>query len=182
MNRKSYADGYEKQADGTYSKPAKGTVPGYIDLPAPEMKHAPLTPRAENILNTAVALMAQIYGMKELKLVISGQIKGGKNNITVTRSGKRFPNKQWAAWRDAAVREIKSQLPAQWKAIEAPVNVRLDYIAGDRRRRDFPAICDAVWHVMEKAGVVTDDTLLWPAESTRSYSKNHPRCEITFRK
>lgn len=64
MNRKTYADGYEKQPDGSFSKPAKGTIPGCFNLPAPEMKHAPLTPRAEQILDTAVALLAQISGVK----------------------------------------------------------------------------------------------------------------------
>lgn len=116
-----------------------------------------------------------------LTFVITGQICGGKNNITVTRTGHRFPNKKWAAWRDAAVREITAQIPAGFNPISTEVCVSLDYFAGDRRRRDFPAICDSVWHVLEKSGVVTDDTLLWPTRSSRGYAKDHPRCEITIR-
>lgn len=115
-----------------------------------------------------------------MKITITGQVRGGKNNIIITRTGRRFPNKDWAKWRDAAVQEVCNQIPPAWNAIDVPVNVRLDYVAGDHRRRDFPAICDAVWHVLEKAGVVTDDTHLWPAESTRSYSKTTPHCTITF--
>lgn len=116
----------------------------------------------------------------KLRLVICGQIRGGKNNIIITRTGRRFPNRVWAKWRDEAVRGIKEQLPRFFKPISEPCRVRLTYVAQDMRRRDFPAICDAVWHVLEKAGVVADDTLLWPAESTRSYDKHSPRCEIEF--
>lgn len=113
-------------------------------------------------------------------LTISGQVRGGKNNMIVTRSGMHFPKAAWAKWRDAAVREVKGQLPNGWKIISEPVNVRLHYVAGDRRRRDFPAICDAVWHVLEKAGVVSDDTYLWPAVSVREYEKSSPSITISY--
>lgn len=115
-----------------------------------------------------------------ITLHITGQIAGGKNNICITRTGHRFPKKSWVVWRDAAVAEVARQIPRGWKPLNSPQSIRLDYIAGDRRRRDFPAICDAVWHVLERAGVVTDDTHLWPAESTRSYDKEAPGVTITF--
>jgi Holliday junction resolvase RusA-like endonuclease len=114
------------------------------------------------------------------RIVICGQIRGGKNNIIITRTGRRFPNPKWAAWRDAAVMEVQMQLPRGFAAFTQPVNVRLDYVAGDHRRRDNPAIVDAIWHCLEKAGVVSDDVLLWPTESSRSYDKDNPRATITF--
>jgi Holliday junction resolvase RusA-like endonuclease len=115
-----------------------------------------------------------------LRIVICHQVMGGKNNICITRTGHRFPNKKWAAWRDEAVRGVLEQLPRGFKTISAPVNVRVTYVAGDRRRRDCPAILDAVWHVLEKSGVVSDDTLLWPVESSRTFDQDSPRCEIEF--
>jgi Holliday junction resolvase RusA-like endonuclease len=117
----------------------------------------------------------------DLRIVFKGQVRGGKNNIIITRTGRRFPNKEWAKWRDEAVRSVLSQLPKGFQTITEPVSVRLDYVAGDKRRRDFPAICDAIWHVLEKAGVVADDTLLWPTQSSRNYDKISPRCEITIK-
>ena len=111
---------------------------------------------------------------------IHGQIRGGKNNMVVTRGGLHFPKPEWAKWRDLAVALVQVQLSGDWNPISKPVNVRVTYVAGDRRRRDCPAIFDAVWHVLEKAGVVADDTLLWPVESSRSYDKDSPRCEIEF--
>lgn len=113
-------------------------------------------------------------------IVVHGQIRGGKNNMIVTKTGKHVPKKEWARWRDEVVQSIKAQLPRNWIPIAVPTNVRIEYVAGDLRRRDFPAICDSIWHCMEKAGVVEDDTLLWPTESTRSYDKANPRTIITF--
>jgi Holliday junction resolvase RusA-like endonuclease len=115
-----------------------------------------------------------------LVLVLTGQVRGGKNNMGRTKTGRSFPKKQFVVWRDEAIRQIRSQLPPDWQAVSTPANVRLDYVSGDKRRRDFPAICDALWHVLERSGVVTDDTLLWPAQSSRSYSKTSPGVVITF--
>src|ERR1035437_3446263 len=129
----------------------------------------------------AVALKAQTTNAAPgLRIVICGQIRGGKNSVKTTRTGKRYPEKKWAQWRDEAVRGVLEQLPRGFKTISAPVNVRVTYVAGDRRRRDCPAILDAVWHVLEKSGVVSDDTLLWPVESSRTFDKDSPRCEIQF--
>lgn len=115
-----------------------------------------------------------------LKLVILGQIRGSKNAIQVTRTGRRYPNAKWAAWRDFAVAQILSQLPKGWETITEPVSMELDYYAGDRKRRDMPGTCDAVFHCLEKSLTVADDTLLWITRSSRSYSKENPRAEITI--
>jgi Holliday junction resolvase RusA-like endonuclease len=116
-----------------------------------------------------------------LRLLIPGQVRGGKNNMVVTRSGHHFPRPEWAKWRDATVAVVKAQLPAGWQPLDVPCSVKLAYIAGDKRRRDQPAIIDALWHVLEKAGVVTDDCHLWVTESSRSYDKARPCCALEVR-
>ena len=115
-----------------------------------------------------------------INISISGQIMGGKNNMIVTRTGLHFPRPAWAKWRDQVVREIKSQLPAGWQPIGVPCDVSLEYVAGDRRRRDMPAILDSIFHCLEKAGVVTDDTLLWIAKSSRRHDKQNPMARLEF--
>ena len=117
-------------------------------------------------------------GVPRLVLRLTGQVRGGKNNMGRTKTGKSFPKKSFADWRAEAIRQIKTQFHGE--PIAVPCNVRIDYVAEDRRRRDFPAICDALWHALERAGVVTDDTLLWPAQSSRSYDKAAPGVTITF--
>lgn len=113
-----------------------------------------------------------------LKIVMTGQIRGGKNNMIVTRSGHRFPKKEWAKWRDAKVAEIRKQLPYGFAPIHKPVEAVLCYVAGDKKRRDMPAIIDSIFHCLERANVVTDDTLLWVTTSSRCYDKQNPRVEI----
>lgn len=115
---------------------------------------------------------------KFLTITLSGVVKGGKNNMVVTRSGLHFPKKSWAKWRDEKVAEVKAQLPNDWSPITVPTDIELEYIAGDRRRRDQPAIIDAIFHVLEKAGVASDDTHLWISSSTRSYDKKNPKAII----
>ena len=102
--------------------------------------------------------------------------------MIVTRSGHRFPRKSWAKWRDEAVNQVKSQLPINFETLTERVNVRLTYLAGDLRRRDQPAILDSIFHVLERSGVVQDDTLIWVNESTRGFDRENPRAEITITK
>ncbi len=136
--------------------------------------------RASSLASAPPAAPAAPRGAEVPRLVLrlTGQVRGGKNNMGRTKTGKSFPKKSFADWRAEAIRQIKMQFHGE--PIAVPCNVRLDYVAEDRRRRDFPAICDALWHALERAGVVTDDTLLWPAQSSRSYDKAAPGVTITF--
>lgn len=120
------------------------------------------------------------YSKPIISITITGQIRGGKNSVQTTKTGRRYPNKVWAKWRDAAVREVVAQIPKGWKPISEPTNIRMEYHAGDKRRRDMPAIIDAAFHVLEKAGFTEDDTYLWVAESSRAYDKENPRLIITL--
>lgn len=131
-----------------------------------------------------VALLEAVTGRKaesqSITITITGQIRGGKNNYIVTRKGKHIPKKEWAKWRDEKVEEVRNQLPQAWEPVSTPVKCSMEYVTGDKRRRDFPAVVDSVFHVLEKAGVVTDDTLIWVTTSSRSYSKERPKCCLTL--
>jgi hypothetical protein len=93
---------------------------------------------------------------------LRGQIRGGKNNVQITRTGHRYPNKTFAAWRDEAVRQIESFGPRGYN--ENPWKCRceaiIDYTPGDLKVRDVPAMMDALWSVLVKAGVLADDGLI----------------------
>jgi len=116
-----------------------------------------------------------------LTLTISGQVCGGKNNMGVTRTGKHYPKPEFVKWRGAVLWEIKNQLPRPFTPFAQRCLVQMDYVATDNQRRDFPAVCDALWHVLEKAGVVTDDTLLWVESSTRKVNKDNPGVTLRIR-
>lgn len=115
------------------------------------------------------------------RYIITGQCPSGKNSITITRTGKRFPNQRFVQWRKKALDELDNQ--KKWGKITSPTNIKLKYYAGDNRRRDLPGIVDAVWHCLEKAGIVSDDRWLGGAEKKCVFDfvgvdKKNPRVEI----
>ena len=102
--------------------------------------------------NIRQTISTPVFGVIGMKIIITGQIMGGKNNIVITRTGHRFPKPSWSKWRDDAVQGVREQTPRGWVPIDSPVNVRLDYFAGDKRRRDMPAIIDRGRVVSEVEG------------------------------
>ena len=120
------------------------------------------------------------------KFKISGQCPSGKNAIIVTRTGHRYPSSRFSAWRNEAMVEINKQLKVL-HPIDYPVSVHIVYTAADRIRRDMPGIIDALWHVIEKCQIVTDDTFLGGHGETlgvkhRGVDKLNAGVEITISK
>ncbi len=111
-----------------------------------------------------------------IKLLIPGQLKSGKNNMGITRSGHHYPLKAWAAWRDQVVKFIFSQYSGD--TIAVPCKISIHYWAGDKRRRDVPGMEDALWHCLEKALIVTDDKLFTEVHWFSDYEKGNPRTEV----
>ena len=89
---------------------------------------------------------------------IPGQIRGGKNNMITTRSGLHFPRREWAIWRNETVNRLLFQKKSP--IIEVETRAHIHYTPADNRRRDVPAVIDAIWHCLERAGIVKDDSLI----------------------
>lgn len=113
-----------------------------------------------------------------LRLTLRGQIRGGKNHVGITRMGHRYPLKGFAAWRDNAIGQILAQ---PRKNFTTPCRVDVTYTPGDRRRRDVPAVMDALCHVLERANIVTDDCLLedWSWKQAE-LDRENPGAEIVI--
>ena len=62
-----------------------------------------------------------------------------------------------------------------------PAGVLVQYWASDRRRRDVPGLADALCHILERAAIVVDDSLLvnWTWEYM-GLDREHPRAKITI--
>lgn len=91
---------------------------------------------------------------------LEGQMPSGKNSVTITRTGHRFPNKRFVIWRDNAFRQLERQRVPKNHPFTGPCIVEVGYTAGDRRRRDVPGMIDALCHLMERYGLVKDDSQL----------------------
>jgi|SRR3990167_838690 len=96
--------------------------------------------------------------MKKFEFKIHGPIKGGKNHIMITRTGHRYPNPKFAAWRDEVVNGLVPMIGAY--RFDAPVSIKVIYTPFDLKRRDMPAMLDSIFHCMEKAGLIEDDCLV----------------------
>ena len=108
------------------------------------------------------------------QIVLLGQPPSGKNSIKTTRTGHRYPSKRFALWRDQAVIHVK----IQWRSpiITKPCAIKINYWPGDLRRRDVPGICDAIFHVLERAGVTADDTFFQDVHFiTKPIDRKNPR-------
>ena len=119
---------------------------------------------------------------------LKGQIPSGKNAITITRKGLRFPNKRFLLWRNEGSRQLQFQkLYTKFgKIIDKPVSIIIDYYKGDLRRRDVPGMLDALWHLLEYNKIITDDK--WLGEENcevifknKGLDRKNPRVEITIK-
>jgi Holliday junction resolvase RusA-like endonuclease len=114
-----------------------------------------------------------------LVLRLAGQVRGGKNAMGVTKSGMHYAKAPFKKWRAEMMAQINAQ-GCGGILISTPTNVRIDYVAGDRKQRDQTGIFDALFHLLEHAQIVIDDSLLWVTQSSRSYAKDAPGVTITF--
>lgn|SRR3990167_3029048 len=120
-----------------------------------------------------------------ISFTLLGQIRGGKNHVQITRTGHRYPNPSFVEWRDGAIAQIKKQCVfnkyGEDHTIKTPATVLVRYWAGDKRKRDVPAMIDALWHVLERGGFVDDDSLLetvfWKYEG---YDVKNPRLQVVI--
>ena len=71
---------------------------------------------------------------------------------------RRFPSKQYKAWRKEAFWRIRAARIARY---EVPVNVRLELTPRDRRPRDADNYCKPCLDALVEARVLHDDSNLW---------------------
>lgn len=113
---------------------------------------------------------------------LAGQLKSGKNQMQIGRNGRHYPLPAWAAWRDEAVFLSRTQ----WKKLGfgeliLPVELRIDYWAGDKRRRDVAGMLDALGHVFERAEILKDDSLIKYVSWRSFYDPKNPRTWIEIK-
>lgn len=100
----------------------------------------------------------------------------------ITRTGHRYPKKEWAEWRDQMVITLNAQAIALGLLcfpLVKPCVVHVFCWYVDKRRRDAPGMQDALWHCLERSGIVKDDSLLAEVHwIPLGIDKLNPRAEI----
>jgi len=115
---------------------------------------------------------------------LTGQVRGGKNHINITRTGKRYPSKLFARWVYESTDQLYRQLRSKsgFQTFREPVSIGIDYWPSDRRIRDIPAIIDALFHVLEKVAIVKNDFFfkrMFYVE--HDVDREHPRVTMEIR-
>lgn len=112
-------------------------------------------------------------------LILEGQVRGGKNNMKVTRSGHHYPNPSFLLWATTAILSLKRQKQFPTLCDDNNGNWCFIYTPADRKRRDITAILDSVFHCLERAMIVSDDSIIRNITFiTLPPNKNNPKLEI----
>lgn len=115
--------------------------------------------------------------MNPVTIILHGQIKSGKNRVLTTRKGHRYPPKEFKVWRDA----MMAQIGNVHTPITGDVVMSVDYVPGDKIRRDVPGMLDALCHLIERAGLVLDDAQVKSVKwITLPVSPRKAHCIITL--
>jgi len=109
---------------------------------------------------------------------LTGQCLSGKNHMQIGRNGKHYPLPRWAAWRDEQVIAMRHSASRQVVSghrlpLTGYLKATVSLTHADKHKRDVPGLLDALCHVLERAGVVTDDSQIvqWDV------STNLPPCK-----
>lgn len=118
---------------------------------------------------------------------ITGQIPSGKNQVkTVLIKGKvlHIPDKRFKKWREAVLPQLKIQRgQCAWFPLQTPITLECEYTPGDRRTRDVSGMLDALFHLIVKAGLLTDDGLVWAVTWRRNeMDRQRPGLRFTMTK
>ena len=81
--------------------------------------------------------------------------------MLTTRTGRHYPNPSYKEWRDRVVSELRETLkPTRETMITEPCHMTVYHVEGDLKRRDLTAMLDSMFHCMERAGLIEDDSLV----------------------
>jgi len=137
------------------------------------------------------ALRDQVPG---LRLVLHGQLPSGKNQVGIRHEAsvvrlapatvRRHPNARFERWRRDAEKQLLPQV-GPWRAslpVSVPILMYVWYWPGDRRTRDRSGMLDALFHLLEHAGIIANDRLIEdPLWRTMPLDKQDPRVVIVLR-
>lgn len=129
-----------------------------------------------------------------LRLELHGQLPSGKNQVGIQHEApvillapatvRHYPNARFERWRREAERQLVPQL-GTWRAslpLSVPMLMYVWYWPGDRRTRDRSGMLDALFHLLEHAGVIANDRLIEdPVWRTMPLDTKHPRVVIVLR-
>ncbi|HIP42545.1 MAG TPA: RusA family crossover junction endodeoxyribonuclease [Aquifex aeolicus] len=107
--------------------------------------------------------------MGEIELVLS-KLPVPKSNRYIRRKGGRvFKPPRITNWEVRAVWELKQQYTGE--PIDYEISVDITLILPNRRKRDIDNMLKSLWDVMEKAGIIKNDNLIYEVHTIKKIEK-----------
>ena len=117
-----------------------------------------------------------------MKLVILGETPSKKNSRMVLQNGKNIPSKQYRAWHQGAMIQVRAMSIGHDK-ICYPVSITLSFYHGDLRRRDSDNGTSSILDTLVDCEIIKDDNweIVRIINVYNYYDKNNARCEIDIK-
>lgn len=112
---------------------------------------------------------------------ILGETPSKKNSRITLKNGMTIPSKYYQTWhKEAAVQVYNQTLPE--KPIDSPIVVYLDFVHGDKRRRDSDNGTSSIMDLLQDCNVIQDDNwqIIKTIIITNRYDKGKAACFITI--
>ena len=107
--------------------------------------------------------------MDEVKLFLSRLPVPKSNRYIRRRGGKVFKHPRVTNWEARAIWEIKQQYNG--KPLDFELSVDITIILPNRRKRDVDNMLKSLWDVLEKAGVIKNDNLIYEVHTVKRVEK-----------
>ncbi len=105
--------------------------------------------------------------MIELRL---SQIPVPKSNRYIrTKGGRVFKHPRVRNWETRAVWELRNQYEGE--PIDYKISVDIELILPNNRKRDIDNMLKSLWDIMEKAGVIKNDNLIFRIKTVKRVEK-----------
>ncbi len=109
-------------------------------------------------------------GGKGLILFLSTLPVPKSNRYIRRRDGKVFKPPRVSNWEARALWEIKSQFNSE--SLKKPLSVEVIFFLPDNRKRDIDNMLKTLWDILERAGVIENDNLIYETKTLKVYGES----------
>nr|O67766.2 RecName: Full=Crossover junction endodeoxyribonuclease RusA; AltName: Full=Holliday junction nuclease RusA; AltName: Full=Holliday junction resolvase [Aquifex aeolicus VF5] len=120
-----------------------------------------------------------ISEMEEIELYLSKLPVPKSNRYIRPKGGKVFKPPRVTNWEARAIWELREQFKGD--AIDYEISVDITLILPNRRKRDIDNMLKSLWDVMEKAGVIKNDNLIFEVHTVKKIEKGKEGVIIKIR-
>ena len=116
----------------------------------------------------------------EIKLFLSKLPVPKSNRYIRRKGGKVFKPPRVVNWEARAIWELREQYNG--KPIDYEISVDIVLILPNRRKRDIDNMLKSLWDVLEKAGVIKNDNLIYEVRTVKKIEKGKEGVYIRIKK